>query len=201
MIKAVIYDWGGVICVNPAPQFLTACSTALGVEEARLQPLLTHYIDPFQKGEITEEALWKSICSELHIKNYDWTQPLWRPAFESFYTPQQQVIDSAKTLKSLGYKIGFLSNTEVPAMELHLSLGYDFFDARVFSCVEGIIKPLGDIYSLIAERLGLSSEECIMIDDKSENIVGAQAAGMSGILFSSESQYLSEIASLLNLTL
>ncbi|MGL1900988.1 MAG: HAD family phosphatase [Fibrobacterales bacterium] len=200
MIKAVIYDWGGVICVNPAPEFLTACSAALGVEQEHLQPLLTRYIDPFQKGEITESALWEIICSELNISNYDWSKPLWRPVFESFYTPQQEVINSAKVLQSFGYKIGFLSNTEVPAMELHLSLNYDFFDARVFSCVEGIIKPQGAIYSLIAERLGLPPEECIMIDDKPENIVGAEAVGMSGLLFTSEIQYLREIESLPNLT-
>ncbi len=200
MIRSVIYDWGGVICVNPAEAFVNVCSEALGTTPELLRPLLEHHLDAFQKGSISEEAVWTSVCSKLSLTNYDPAQPLWHPAFKGFYRPQQEVIDSAIALKSEGFSIGFLTNTEKPAMEFNFTLGYDFFDARVYSCAEGIIKPGPDIYLLMAERLGVLPHECIMVDDKEENIRGAEAVGMQGIVFTSFNEYEIELQQLLTAT-
>ena len=82
--------------------------------------------------------------------------------------------------------MGLLSNTEAPSRDFHLSLGYDFFWGRVFSCDEGLSKPDPKIYALAAERLGLALEECLMVDDREENIRGAELVGMPAHLFVSQ---------------
>jgi HAD superfamily hydrolase (TIGR01509 family) len=52
------------------------------------------------------------------------------------------------------------------------------FDVVVLSSEVGMVKPHPEIYELVAERLGVASGECIMIDDLPTNTAGAEAAGM-----------------------
>ena len=101
----------------------------------------------------------------------------------------------ARSLKANGYAVGLLSNTEVPAREFHLECGYDFFDARIFSCDEALAKPEMAIYALTAQRLGVAIHELLMIDDKVENIAGAVDAGACGILYKDPVQLVAQLES------
>jgi FMN phosphatase YigB (HAD superfamily) len=52
---------------------------------------------------------------------------------------------------------------------------------------------------LTAARLGLRTDECIMIDDIPRNIEGAQATGMQGIVCSSVREVQRELERLLGM--
>ena len=98
------------------------------------------------------------------------------------------------------YKIGLLSNVGRDSLRGELFTDdeiAEFFDAMVLSSDVHIIKPDPAIFELMAARLGVLPEECIMIDDLEQNISGAAQAGMSGIVFASNEQFTSELASLL----
>lgn len=82
------------------------------------------------------------------------------------------------------YKVGLLSNVgrgvihgTFTSDELH-----ELFDMVLLSSEVGMVKPHADIYELAAIRLGLSCEECLMIDDIPINVEGAKAVGMQGIV-------------------
>jgi 2-haloacid dehalogenase len=51
------------------------------------------------------------------------------------------------------------------------------------SGVERIMKPDLAIYRLALARFGLRAEDAIFIDDKADNIAGAEAVGIRGHLF------------------
>ncbi|MBN1664478.1 MAG: HAD family phosphatase [Deltaproteobacteria bacterium] len=70
----------------------------------------------------------------------------------------------------------------------------NLFDASVFSCNVGINKPAGDIYALCLDRLGLSPDECLFVDDSHENVRGARAAGMASIQFTTLADLLPQLA-------
>ena len=57
----------------------------------------------------------------------------------------------------------------------------DLFDAVVLSGQVGFGKPDVRIYLLTAERLGLTPEECVFVDDMVSNVRGAARAGMVGV--------------------
>ena len=120
-------------------------------------------------------------------------RPFWKEAMKAVYREQPTVLSMARTLKKNGYALGFLSNTEIPARDFNLECGYDFFDVRVYSCEEGLAKPESKIYELTAERLGVPISELLMVDDKEENIEGAEAAGAFGLLFKSPEQFCKEL--------
>ena len=86
-------------------------------------------------------------------------------------------------MKNNGYKTGFLSNTETPAMEFFHEQKYDMFDVLVFSCEEGFRKPGKEIYEITLDRLNTQPEEMLFIDDRIENIRGAESLGIRTILF------------------
>jgi|JRYG01.1.fsa_nt_gb HAD superfamily hydrolase (TIGR01509 family) len=102
------------------------------------------------------------------------------------------------TLKP-NYKIGLLSNIGrgwiqnfFDEHQLH-----DVFDAVVLSGDEGVTKPHPQIYELMSERIGANVNECIMIDDLPENVAGADAAGMKGIVYGNLRQMTKELEELL----
>jgi len=75
---------------------------------------------------------------------------------------------------------------------------HDLFDEVVLSNEEGITKPNPLAFQHAADRLGLSPDECVMIDDREENWAGARAAGMTAINFSSNGALYRELERLLN---
>lgn len=57
------------------------------------------------------------------------------------------------------------------------------FDGAVISCEEKLLKPEPELYLRLLHRYHLRPEECLFIDDRSENVAAAQALGMEGHVF------------------
>ncbi|WP_457312238.1 HAD family hydrolase [Sphingomonas sp. UYAg733] len=60
---------------------------------------------------------------------------------------------------------------------------FDRFRDIVVSGDEKLTKPDAAIYVLALKRFGLRPEQAVFVDDREENIVGAQNVGMTGLLF------------------
>lgn len=97
------------------------------------------------------------------------------------------------------YKIGLLSNVGRGWLERLLSPDElaASFDAVVLSGESGVAKPYKEAFDLIASKLGVMPDECVMIDDGARNVEGAELAGMHGILFTSERQLKADLDQLL----
>ncbi|MEW6409569.1 MAG: HAD family phosphatase [Nitrospirota bacterium] len=193
MIKAVIFDWGGVLIDNPASGLIAYCAKTLGSSDKEFSKVYQKFESVFHRGTISEDKFWEMVCSELNIQKPD-RQSLWGDAFRKVYSPKKEMFSLASSLHNNGYKIGLLSNTEIPAMKYFYEQGYNMFDVLIFSCIEGIRKPEKRIYELTLERLDLRPEEVIFIDDKEEYINGAKIVGINTILFKSPDQIKKELS-------
>ena len=60
---------------------------------------------------------------------------------------------------------------------------FDRFRDIVVSGDERLVKPDPAIYRLALERFGLGGPEALFVDDRAENVAGAEAVGMQGHLF------------------
>ncbi|RYD61400.1 MAG: HAD family phosphatase [Sphingomonadales bacterium] len=60
---------------------------------------------------------------------------------------------------------------------------FDRFRGIIVSGDERLVKPDAAIYRLALDRFGLHAEQAIFVDDLQKNIAGAQAVGITGILF------------------
>jgi epoxide hydrolase-like predicted phosphatase len=186
-VKAVIFDWGGVLIDDPAPGLISYCSSKLGISPERFIVVCGSYLPEFQKGLISEAELWQRVCKDLKIPTPSGNS-LWGEAFRHAYSPKQEMFDLAASLKRIGYKTAFLSNTEVPAMEYFYELDYQMFDSLTFSCAVKTRKPETKIYELTLGNLNVKPGEAIFIDDRIDYIEGAKKVGINTVLFESPSE-------------
>ena len=56
-------------------------------------------------------------------------------------------------------------------------------DGAIFSYTVKQIKPDLEIYETLLNQYRLKPDECVFIDDRMENIEGAEKAGIHGICF------------------
>lgn len=90
-------------------------------------------------------------------------------------------------MKQKGYRLFVLSN----ACDRFHHYFPRYFDLSLF---EGIIvssdvkmlKPDREIYLYLLEKYKLVPEECLFIDDREENVLGAKECGLQGVVFDGE---------------
>jgi putative hydrolase of the HAD superfamily len=194
-MKAIIFDWGGVLIDSPAPGMLALFAQKLGVTPEEVNNAYIPFGERFQKGQIAEHDLWEGLCAALGVaRPYD--PLLWEHVFGQVYTPKGEMFALASMLKDRGYKVGLLSNTESPAVRFFHQQGYTMFDATVFSCEEGTAKPERRIYKIALERLGIKPPEAVFVDDRPDFIEGARKLGMHTIRFENPQQVKEALASL-----
>jgi putative hydrolase of the HAD superfamily len=185
MINTIVFDWGGVLIEQPTVKVIDYCAKYFNIKIKDFSEALIIYKNDFQKGILSERNLWKKICTSLNI-SLPKVNSLWRIAFEEVYEEKKEMFTLVSSLKKRGYKIGFLSNTELPAMNFFIEQNYDMIDICVFSCKEGIIKPDIEIYKILLNQINSDPKDVIFIDDRPENIDAANKIGVNGILFIDE---------------
>jgi putative hydrolase of the HAD superfamily len=193
MVKAIIFDWGGVLCEDTALGLISYFSKALQVAPEPLVRAFRPFLPAFQKGELSEDVLWREMAAALGIEQLP-NPSLWGQALRAIYVPKQEMFALASRLKAKGYTVGLLSNAEQAAMAFFYEQGYAMFDAAVFSCAEGTRKPEQRIYEIALERLNVTPHEAIFIDDRADFIAGAKRLGIQTILFKDHEQVRQDLA-------
>lgn len=91
------------------------------------------------------------------------------------------MVDVVRQLKQAGYRTALLTNISRTGESIWRSLlpVDELFDTVVDSSQVGLRKPDPAIYELTCERLGLSPEECLFVDDIGSNVEAAAALGMT----------------------
>lgn len=181
-IKAVIFDWGGVLIEDPGPGLMKYCAKSLEISTEEYTKTHDKFAGDFQKGRVPEEKFWELVCGELKVPE-PVKSSLWFEAFGSVCVPRPEMFELCRCLQRGGYKTAILSNTELPAVEYFRQQEYDMFDVKVFSCEEGTAKPEQRIYELTLQRLCAKPGEVVFFDDKDEYVAGAEKAGLHGFLF------------------
>ena len=94
------------------------------------------------------------------------------------------ILFTLKQLKDNGIKLCLVSNADIIDKKYWgISPLKDYFDAVIFSCDVGIVKPDVKIYQLAMEKLSVSPAESIFVGDGGSNeLYGAKAAGMTTVL-------------------
>ncbi len=90
------------------------------------------------------------------------------------------MLEFLKQLKKNGIRTGIATSNSlelVGAVLKSLSVE-EYFDEVHTACEVAKGKPAPDIYLLVAERLGVKPEDCLVFEDISEGILAGKAAGM-----------------------
>lgn len=87
-------------------------------------------------------------------------------------------------LKDKRYGLYLLSNTSPRFYEFSKDYPvFRYFDGKIISCTEKLMKPDPAIYRLLCSRFHLLPEECLFIDDMQVNVDSARNIGMAAHRF------------------
>ena len=97
---------------------------------------------------------------------------------------EPETIDGLSALRSLGYKLGLISNCGLDEIaHWNESPLAQLFDAATFSCLVQMKKPDPEIYRFTAEKLGVQPEESLFVGNGgSDELAGAERAKMTPVL-------------------
>ena len=101
------------------------------------------------------------------------------------------MVDLLGRARAAGLRVALLSNSWGNSYPAQVRNG--LFDAVVISGEVGMRKPEERIYRHAADLIGLSTAECVMLDDLPHNVAGAARAGMIGVQHRSYDQTLAEL--------
>ena len=183
MIRAIVFDWGGVIMRTVEPSLRLAWDARLGLEPGSVNQLFfgSDAWRRAQLGAADEADVWASVGARLNLSPEALVE-----LRHDFWAGDQLDDELVQFIRSLRprFKTGLLSNfaASLRAWLAHCHLG-DAFDAVVISGEEGIVKPDLRIYQVAAERLGVPIADCLFVDDFAENVAGARRAGMQALHF------------------
>ena len=93
------------------------------------------------------------------------------------------VVHRARALKACGMPIALLTNN-VKEWGNHWRSSFpvdELFEVVVDSSEVGMRKPDPRIYLLTCERVGVSAEACVFLDDNADNVAAARALGMETV--------------------
>jgi epoxide hydrolase-like predicted phosphatase len=202
MIKAIIFDFGGV-CFYPGStnQMIKEALFNSNLPKAKIILLLLDFkkrrmiknvVEEFNSGRVDEKAFWDNIKK---ITKYDFDENKIKERIISLNRPIKPVMNVIKKLRKR-YKVGLLTNNNSWLDEINRKHNfYQNFDAIVNSFDVKTAKPSEKIYMIMLKRLGVKPEEAVFVDDKKENIDAARRIGIKAIHYKNPEKLLKDLRS------
>lgn len=198
MQRAVIFDFGGVLMKTvdymPRHTWDTRLNLPIGSVERAV-----HNDDSWRKaqtGAIDITEYWQDVGDRLKL-NVKQTGQL-ASDFYSGDALDEAHIDYIKQLREEGFTVGLLSNDSLELAPKLRRLEIDaLFDPLVISAQIGVMKPDARAYEAVLRQLNRPAEEVIFIDDRPENVTGANTVGLYGVHYKNGMDLASALAELL----
>ncbi len=199
LIRALIFDMGGVLLrtTDPAPRVELAGE--LGITRAELERIVfaSDTAVMAETGQLSEVEHWNAVLDTLKVPEERRAE--FQRRFWSKDRVDDDLIDYIGQLRK-DYRTGLLSNAWDgirPAVLKRFPRMLSVFDVAVFSAEVGMRKPDPRYYYWILERLGVAAEEAVFIDDYPPNVEAARRIGMQAVRFFNPEQMYGELALLL----
>ncbi|WP_316527560.1 HAD family hydrolase [Kitasatospora brasiliensis] len=198
--RAVIFDFFGVLTSNmvevitwfenrekiPQGTFLRAWADPRGQDLFRRLEL----------GQIRQEDWNTGFAALMGVTSDNLLDRYLHDAF-----PAYLVLQAAREARAAGVRTAVLSNS-LGRQPYDPYAGFDLhgtFDAVVLSADHGVRKPEPAAFRLVLERLGVSAEDCLFVDDSEENLAAARRFGLTPLLGLDEEVVARQLRELLHL--
>lgn len=188
MIKAVIFDCFGVLAEDGWLPFKRQY-----IGSNKELELVVHDLGKQNDyGMITNDEYFARAAKLIGVEETALRSAIGRRK------PNLQMFDYIKTNLKKRCKIGLLSNANFDVVhELFTPEQAELFDAYVLSYESKLVKPDPRMFELMAERLGVEVEECVLVDDVERYCSAAEDAGLASILYKSPEQAIESIERIL----
>lgn len=186
MIRALVFDWGGVLQRTEDYGPRHALDAELGLTPGSVEravfghPLWARA----SMGLAGADELWTTIAGELR-----WPVARTDEFVRRFFAGDridERLMGLIRWYRHSGLRIALLSNAPPPysAPGGGARWGMDgLFDVQVFSYQVGALKPDRRMFDRVLAALSLAASEALFVDDALANVEGARLVGMEAVFF------------------
>jgi HAD superfamily hydrolase (TIGR01509 family) len=177
--KCLVFDFFGVISSEVAPIWLAKYLSAS--QAAAVKATIVQAAD---RGTLSQDELFSSLAELAGVP-----PTLVEREWQAYVHIDPRMVDLVRAFASQ-CKRGLITNAPSPfvraVLDRYALAG--LFDAIIVSSEVGLAKPDREIYERLLALLSVEPADALMIDDNVDNVAGAIAAGMDGLLFRSYEQ-------------
>ena len=175
MIKVIAFDYAGVIIPGPMTQWV---KNNLQENDEKWK-IYNESARKWDLGQMSLDEVYKILSDITGIP----ANQIW----DNFYLKadlNKDVVEIIKRLKK-NYKVFLFSNfiSELIRKLLDNHNITDYFDEIIISSEYKMKKPDPKFFELLLRTTGVKKNEILFIDDRKDNIEGAQSFGIKSVLF------------------
>jgi len=190
-MRAVIFDYGNVLCQPQHSAEVAAMAAIVQLPRGRFGEIYWRRRLAYDEAKLNPTEYWRDF-GRVTAAQID---QLNRLDAMSWTYPDPVMPDWARQLREAKFQIALLSNMPFTVRDTVLRCQWlPEFDQRTFSCELGISKPAPEIYEHCLRGLGIDADDALFIDDRPENVHGAEALGMHGLVFTSARDLAAQLA-------
>ena len=210
MIRAVIFDFGGVFTSSPFEAF-SRYERARGLPDNLIRKInSTNHLEnawaKFERAEVDLDGFDRLFAAEAKAFGFDLPGRDVIPLLAGAIRPE--MVEALRRIKTK-FKTGCITNN-VPSMQavgadrpdnLYRREIVELLDHLIESSRVGLRKPDPRIYAMMCQALSVAPEECVYLDDLGGNLKPARAMGMITIKVESGPQAIAELEQATGMTM
>lgn len=189
MKKVILFDFFGVICSEVSPVWFRR-----HFDESEAVAIKNDIVAKGDLGIISEDEVFDRISERTGVPAEDI-----RREWEESSFINDELVSYIRLLRGRA-PIYLLSNAIGTFLRRILDRNglWSLFDRVFISSDLAIAKPDPNFFTEVLSQIGSEPSDAVMIDDNPSNIAGAAAAGVDGIVFTSNQTLKSELEKYLN---
>ena len=196
MIKAVVFDFGNVICAFDNDIFLRKLlpHTDMSFEDLKEGIFDSDLHRRYESGLVSSGEFRREVVRKGRLSI---SREAFFEAFNGIFTPIPSTSGLIRSLKGK-YRLGLLSNTNEWHYEHYIKKVeiFPLFDSVTLSFDVKEMKPSEGIYRDALAKLRAVPEESVYIDDIEAYAEGARRVGMKGVRYVSHESLLESLRAL-----
>ena len=183
-VRAIIFDLGNVLLPFDHGKMTRQLAAVLQADPSELATFLfgpDEWFLKLENGDFPLDEAHRRLCERFADCSLD----EFANAGGDIFVYDEPMHRLTRTLKELGLRLVLLSNTSALHID-YVRRTYDTlepFDELTLSYQVQASKPDSAIYRHAIGQAGCEATECLFVDDRADNIAGAEAVGLRSHLF------------------
>ncbi len=200
----MIFDLGGVVLGSPL-HAIARFEKERGIPDGFVNRLVVETAPDgawsrLERGELSIEEFYRDFDAECVARGHLLPAADMMEAIHTSSGPRPEMLKALERLREYGLTTAALTNNwKSDGQDRHGLRPY--FDVFIESSVVGLRKPDPRIYELALERIGVTAEEAVFLDDIGGNLKTARAMGITTIKVVDAASALAELGATLSVEL
>lgn len=193
MIKAIIFDVGGVLLDGKVEDVYKTLSDELDIDFKELMRMRAKHIASLRTGKMSAKRFSRFAEMKFHLRGF---YKKWKKVCLEKMPINIETLEIAKKL-SKNYRTAVISNTNSLYIQINCERKlYSSFEFALNSCEVQCMKPQKEIFEKALEKFGLEADECIFIDDNQDMLETPKEMGFRTIWYKNSRQLMHELKEL-----